>query len=314
MADESAGIQSEKTREELPIDEYVGIDLDFDSLQFLFDFSKSLAGKLFDLASVFSDNLVAVITNASATWVFARRAGYRTAYQSLVGVSLGVRSVVTPGEPAKTAHEKLDEHLKIPKWRGTLDNMAGLEARQMVVDFLENDVSRACAATVLSQCTVLTWSAFEILASDLFTTLLNENPHLTARLLKSEHTKKLYQSKEFAAALEENKYDLSKCMGDVLLRQARMDRLDTIRCVYEVLFEGNESLRQALGDCRIWRLWKTRNLIVHRAGVVDELFRTSTGIDVPIGSKIKITPALLMSDLLLVGKAGVELLAAARLS
>jgi hypothetical protein len=51
--------------------------------------------------------------------------------------------------------------------------------------------------------------------------------------------------------------------------------------------------------------------MVHRAGVVDALFQKETGNTTPLGTKLRITPSELKTFMILVGRAGGELIQAA---
>jgi hypothetical protein len=140
---------------------------------------------------------------------------------------------------------------------------------------------------------------------------IHGNPRLCSSLLRDERTRKFYQLKKLGLMLEEYGYDLSHHMGEVLLRQCRMDHLETIRVLYDVLFSNQQTLRSTLNDDRLWRLYKIRNLIVHRAGVVDELFLRSTGLSMELGTKLKVVPQQLEEFILLVARVGSEILVAA---
>jgi len=232
----------------------------------------------------------------------------------MLGVLVGVDKTVGPGEGEGERRDRLLRSLQKdatnPPWKDQVEELARQMTEDSLASFLAHEFSRDAARQILRQCTVLTWSAFEVLASDLFQLLINAQPKLSGLLLKDERTKKLYQSREVILALEDYGYDLSRSMGEVLLRQRRMDDLDTIRAAYDVLFGTRESLRNALTDAELWRLYKTRNLIVHRAGVVDQLFLSNTGLKAEPGTKLIVTPRVLDDYVLLVAHVGVELLAA----
>ena len=70
----------------------------------------------------------------------------------------------------------------------------------------------------------------------------------------------------------------------------KLDDVDTIRNVFDVLFSRDAKLRTLLCDAKLWNAWQDRNLIVHRRAVVDEDFLRKTAKKVEIGSVLKITP------------------------
>jgi hypothetical protein len=283
------------------VDEYFFSRNTLDSLNSLYDTRDRLHGKIRQLAEVFVGNLVSVITTASSTWVFAQRTAAAATYYGFLGVDLGI------GMDVAEAHDRVGRKLREERWKEGFRNAAENLAMHNLAAFLEDEIGRNCATNVLLQCAVLTWSAFEILTTDLFAALLNQNPTMTATLFADEHARKLYSPKDIALSLEEHSYDLSKNMGDVLLGLCRMDDLVKIRTIYAALLK-NETIREQLNGVELWRFFKSRNLIVHRAGVVDELFRRSTGIDVKVGQTLQIRPVELEQYILLVGQAGGELL------
>jgi hypothetical protein len=305
----------EKQDRRYPIEEYFVHRDSIEKVRFLFDGIKTFSGSVRTAADVFSSNLLAVYVTASAVPVFASQTSRQGTELIMLGVAVATDKAVRSGEQDAERRDRVLKSLQMdassPPWKGRADELAKKMAEDNLAGFLQHEFSRDAALQILRQCTVLTWSAFEVLASDLFQLLINTRPRLSGLLLKDERTKRLYQSKEFILALEEYDFDLSRSMGEVLLRQRRMDDLDTIRATYDVLFESRESMRTVLSDVGLWRLYKTRNLIVHRAGVVDQLFLTSTGMKAELGSKLTVTPRVLEDFVVLVARVGVELLAAA---
>jgi hypothetical protein len=70
----------------------------------------------------------------------------------------------------------------------------------------------------------------------------------------------------------------------------------------------NRELMAVLDRKEFWYLYKARNVIVHRASVVDEQFRRDTGTTMEIGSKFRVTAAEFEKFLIMVGEAGIALL------
>jgi hypothetical protein len=60
--------------------------------------------------------------------------------------------------------------------------------------------------------------------------------------------------------------------------------------VYSVLFPSNERLNQALNKTELWVLFQRRHLIVHRRGVIDQIYLDATGENYPLGSKLNVRP------------------------
>jgi hypothetical protein len=285
-------------------------------LKFLIDAASGCDARFQPATSVFVDNVLAVFGTAIASWILVKRAAHQAVFDFTVGIDIGQArqkegSVAAEGK-MRTIFENVQDRLtKTPAGQETVSRLGEKKAETYLAHYLEDEISREVCLHTLRQCTVLTWSAFEVLATDLFCLLANRDPRIAALLMKNDRTRKLYQQRDLVSALEEHGYDLSHTMGDILLSQCRLDDLDTIRTLYDVLFPRHESLRQALADDRLWRLNKTRNLIVHRAGIADQQFRKATGIDIPIGQHLTIHPKEFEANLVLVARVGVELLNAA---
>ena len=164
---------------------------------------------------------------------------------------------------------------------------------------------------LLRQCTVLCWGALEVLSTDLFVTILNEYPSRTADLLSHPVAKKYFDPKAFGMLLAERQYDLSHCMGEVLVQQHRLDSVDAIRNIFEALFPGQKGLCAQLQDALFWTLGQDRNLIVHRRAMIDQQYVAKTGCQQAIGSLLRIGPNLLERYLTHVRDTGIELLRSA---
>ncbi len=172
---------------------------------------------------------------------------------------------------------------------------------------IEDESFLSGARELLRQADVLIWSAVEVLSNDLFIALLNTKPKLAAALLRDERTKKRFLVRDVSPILEEFGYDLSKRMGEVLLGLYRIDDVETIRVVFDVVLP-DDNLRGALQRDELWKLYQRRNLIVHRRSVVDSTFVEKTGDALAIGSELVVKPAQLQTDLTLARDVGIELL------
>ena len=174
---------------------------------------------------------------------------------------------------------------------------------------LTHDPSIAVALQeLMRQGIVLAWSAIEALANDLFRSLLNDNPTLSEALFHDERTKKRFQLRDAMGILASRNYNLSDHMGDVLNECCKLDDVDSIRCVFDALFPNGEKLRNTLADERLWKLFQRRNLIVHRRGIVDQMYIDNTGDNVALGSELAISPADVDTATLILFVAGLELL------
>ncbi|HET9400187.1 MAG TPA: hypothetical protein VFO34_04475 [Candidatus Acidoferrales bacterium] len=163
--------------------------------------------------------------------------------------------------------------------------------------FLENpDVAHA-ARELLRQATVLAWSTIEALANDVFIATLNEFPSLAVDLQRDERTRKRFQIRDMTDALVEFNYTLKGHMGDVLNRSQKLDDVETMRAVFDVIFPNSSRLRTELLDASLWRLYQRRNLILHRRAIVDVAYLNNTGEKLQLGSELTVDTAAFDKDL-----------------
>jgi len=87
-----------------------------------------------------------------------------------------------------------------------------------------------------------------------------------------------------------SRYDLRECMGTVLRDHFSFDRLDGIRKAYGSAFGNAPNIDKMITDKALDSLSAVRNLIVHRATVVDaEYSRRAKYLPIPnapIGARI----------------------------
>jgi len=163
---------------------------------------------------------------------------------------------------------------------------------------------------LMRQGLVLAWSAIEALANDLFRSLVNEKPAFSELLLQDERTKKRFQVRDAVGILAPYNYNLSEHMGDALNEYCKLDDVDTIRCVFDVLFPDDEELRAELTHDDLWRLFQRRNLIVHRRSIVDQTYLDNTGDKVALGSELPVGPVEVDNATKVLVSLGLKLLSA----
>jgi hypothetical protein len=171
-------------------------------------------------------------------------------------------------------------------------------------NLLREDEMKLAAAELLRQAEVLTWGTLEVLANDLFIDLLNKKPQISETLLKDERTKRRFQMKDIPTLLSTFAYDLSARMGTVLANATRIDDVETLRAIYEVLMPNNSQLATFLRDPELWKLNQRRNLILHRRSIVDEFYLRNTGDTLALGEELKVSPNQFEKDLSLVLRIG----------
>jgi len=165
------------------------------------------------------------------------------------------------------------------------------------------------AFELLRQCTVLTWSALEVLSQETFVELLNTMPSLIVRLSNDESARRLFPLKSIAIeTLVDHEFDMSHHMGEHLIQLRAVDSVPIMRSVFSALFPSANELHRAFGDTALWTLNQRRHLIVHKRGVVDREYLTKTGENLETGEQLAVTPAELEIYLRAVVNVGSELL------
>lgn len=154
---------------------------------------------------------------------------------------------------------------------------------------------RAGLGAVLRGMVTGTWTAFEVLASDLWESALNAHPAGLAELKGKRPDSMPTPKKPFSALgpdgdskdssklvklnyLQAHGYDLSHLMGIVLREKFNFQILDGIRNAYIQAFdESHASVREAILHPSLTVLAAVRNVLVHRAGIVDQEFMNEYG-------------------------------------
>ena len=156
---------------------------------------------------------------------------------------------------------------------------------------LSDDMSlKSASNNLINQCTLSIWTAFEVFCRDCFIILLNKKSELVEKLSDVPELKQKFNLKTLPVQkLIEFNYDLSNRMGAVLIENFEFSNIETIRSVYKCIFTS-EVLRAKLEINDLWLLFKRRNLLVHKSGVVDKQYLESTSDNLPLNSKLIIKP------------------------
>jgi hypothetical protein len=184
---------------------------------------------------------------------------------------------------------------------GSYDKAAGYDFQRAVSRFGElinttPQMEEAIYATFSAQLTSA-WTAFEALASDLWEAAINNHPITLASLTgESKRISKLARSqdrdrretgettkgdyeptlKDFARVTH-GTYDASSVMGTSLREEFKFQTLAGIRKAYSAAFcKRSATLDSILVDRCLDKLNLVRNLIVHKAGIVDPIFLKGT--------------------------------------
>jgi hypothetical protein len=132
--------------------------------------------------------------------------------------------------------------------------------------YLEEDAVDAWLASLV----VGAWTAFEVMATDLWEEALNDHPQGLAGLQgKARNEAKSIN----VTLLQKHNYDIRKKMGTILKDKLKARGLEDIRAGYMLAFaEHNSNIKSALDDQSLDRLQSLRNVLVHQAGIADKKF------------------------------------------
>lgn len=137
----------------------------------------------------------------------------------------------------------------------------------------------AAAEGLLKTVLIQTWTAFEVLSEELWEGVLNEHPHRLAGLEgKSGESNEQRQNNPLQKhvvlhELHKHGYDLSKVMGTILKGQFNFTVLASIRRAYFAAFtKSRGDIEEAILHQSLDALSAVRNLLVHRAGIIDQKF------------------------------------------
>jgi len=139
-----------------------------------------------------------------------------------------------------------------------------------------------------------TWTAFETLSGDLWEAALNCHPHELSQF--NGKPKGHEEWKVASGYLHKHGYDLTKVVGTVLKNQKRYSfgQLSDIKKAYKHAFSKGIKDIDAIIGSDLRALEVVRNLLVHRAGIVDEKFIGETK-NMPRFSGLKVNDELPMT-------------------
>lgn len=199
--------------------------------------------------------------------------------------------------------EQMDRH------SGEADHLFGEGMCDFLLAVHQAGTVSSAVSELHGQGVVLMWSAFEVLARDLFVYSLNCKPDLASRILGDETTKRLFQLKGLDfETLAQYSFDVSHAMGEILIQAHDLGSLTAMKACFTALFPDVPTLRACLSDHELWLLAQRRHLIVHRRGIVDNRYLESTGEKLMPGSQISVSPSDIERGLDIVCSAGIELL------
>lgn len=131
------------------------------------------------------------------------------------------------------------------------------------------------------QAVILLWSAYETYSRDVFVALLNEQPGLYNKIIKSPLKEKFSSSQIFSfSGLQKYDFTLGGKLGIAMADGKDFSSPSLLRSLFTLILpkgKYTEQLSIALESQNLWRLGHRRHLVAHRSGVVDENYLSQTG-------------------------------------
>lgn len=156
------------------------------------------------------------------------------------------------------------------------------------------------------------WTAFETLLGDLWEAALNVHP-IGLSALKGTNRDSL--RKLPIGLVEEKKFDLRNAMGTILRKNFMFSSLSEIRDAYKAAFhEQGMSICDAVDHDSFTAVNAIRNVIVHRAGVCDEDYKSKadrlSGLipQLEIGSQLELDGTMISTTLVPALKTSIQLI------
>lgn len=268
-----------------------------------------------DSAQAFAHNIDAAISTVSVPATLAMASAQNFRFQQL-HIAEKIRAIPHEGEFSEEAKHVALENAK-RKTMEELSTKTGVnQVATMACNFLlftleDEDVAQAALELTL-QGTVLVWGAFEVLAREIFVSYLNSHPAEVSRLISNSEAQRLFQIKNMDLnLLVEHGFDLTEKMGTILSTAHELTNLPALKIAFGALFPNADSLHELLNKKEFWILSQRRHLIVHRRAIIDQKYVEKTGETQKVGTRLTVSPNLLMSYFNLVQRLGAALLTVA---
>lgn len=261
-----------------------------------------------EIAEAFRANILGLVTMVSFPYTLAHTATIDKHYQRIISAER-IRSLKLGKMPSESeadlderrkaisyqlANERMEEFVKSSEGANSI-----IRGSLLFLEQSRNDNALSDSANeLILQGVVLCWGALEVLIRDAFIILLNLDPNLIDNLVNDPIAKRRFDlGKIPIEILSQHDFNLSGKMGDVLSQQQDLSDLQSIKAVYGAIFPRDEQLRNSLSDEGLRILSQRRNLIVHRRGLIDDLYVKSVGGNQNARERLKILPDELEKDI-----------------
>lgn len=159
----------------------------------------------------------------------------------------------------------------------------------LLAGFVQQPALAASLVTVNFVSVPAMWTALECLARDLWIAFINNSStsiaHKAFRALERDDVQR-----KFIAISDLVKYgfDIRNKVGNILASKFSFTDFEGIRNAFRVI-EPEDDLASDTTARALFLLEKTRHLLVHKAGYVDEKFKRETGDSSSLGTRITLT-------------------------
>lgn len=122
---------------------------------------------------------------------------------------------------------------------------------------------------------IQSWTSVEVMVGDLWESALNEHPESLAHLSNDEGARKAGDADKAIplSILSRNNFDLSKTMGTILRDKFNFQKMESIQSAYKAAFtKHGKNVIDAISHESLKALSLVRNIIVHKSGVIDDMF------------------------------------------
>lgn len=280
------------------------IDFDKDNLEIelgFFDDSFSLEFK--GVYSSFKENLMSIVSTATMPEIMAIGKANLEIFNRILTqeriLSLKIddentlddkKNIEKQKERGLRAYQKAKDRFFAERKEEEGKNEFSLITLNFLNDLSDDTSFKSASRNLINQCSLSVWTVFEVFCRDCFILLLNKKSELVEKLSEVPELKQKFNLKTLPVQkLVEFNYDLSNHMGNVLIDNFEFSNIETIRSVYKCIFTS-EILRAKLEINDLWLLFKRRNLLVHKSGVVDKQYLESTSDNLQLHSKLVIKP------------------------
>jgi hypothetical protein len=183
----------------------------------------------------------------------------------------------------------------------------GREANRRVNELGKSRILAASIQLLLRSVVTSAWTAFECLSGDLWEAAVNARPGVLGQRalsnVRADSSELSTRSVGFKVLAKQG-FDLRNCLGTILRNGFDFTKLDGIQKAYAALFGDASEIEPYFGDPTLRQLQLHRNLLVHKAGTVDEAFAALAAPSVPVGTRLdydSATACTLMNSAIVTG-------------